>query len=313
MKLGQLFKSRFPSTEDSGTAVFLTAFSKLEHHSRARSLTAVVRNSAPLPCCGCASMFRRSVLLLRYQAVRSPPVSVFSTIVARSVCLGSRARLRVRVLVRLGHPRPPDRNQHGCTVGVLPGPTRVLPMPRQYGIGRRAPTRAVLSCAASWCLVVRRPHRRVDCLVLTSCYVSSRICVFFFCIFYLFVLIFIFLFFFDRFFLFLLKKTCFHFFIFFFFFHVPSLFLFWMRLRSPSLLLGGVAWFLPSMGGVAVFPSPVRWCCSLSLGGVAFPLSFCVVLLGFFPLWGGLSCLVPLSSSSSFLGGAAFSLSCLVV
>ena len=47
-------------------------------------------------------------------------------------------------------------------------------MPRQYGIGRRAPTRAVLSCAASWCLVVRRPRRRVDCLVLTFCYVSSR-------------------------------------------------------------------------------------------------------------------------------------------
>ena len=57
------------------------------------------------------------------------------------------------VLVRLSHPRPPDRSQHGCNVGVLPGPTRVLPMPRQYGIGRRAPTRAVLSCAASWCVV----------------------------------------------------------------------------------------------------------------------------------------------------------------
>ena len=62
------------------------------------------------------------------------------------------------VLVRLSHPRPPDRSQHGCTVGVLTGPTRVLPMPRQYGIGRRAPTRAVLSCAASWCVVVRRIH-----------------------------------------------------------------------------------------------------------------------------------------------------------
>ena len=82
-------------------------------------------------------------------------------------------RLRVRVLVRLSHPRPPDHNQHGCTVGVLPGPTRVLPMPRQCGIGRRAPIRAVLSCAASWCLVVRRPRRRVDCLILTFCYVSS--------------------------------------------------------------------------------------------------------------------------------------------
>ena len=58
-------------------------------------------------------------------------------------------------------------------MGVLPGPTRVLPMPRQYGIGRRAPTRAVLSCAALWCLVVRRPRRCVECLVLTFCSVSS--------------------------------------------------------------------------------------------------------------------------------------------
>ena len=100
--------------------------------------------SAPLTYCGC------SVLLLRYQAVWSPPLL---TACICDLC-------RVRVLVRLSHPRPPDRNQHGCTVGVLPGPTRVLPMPRQCGIGRRAPTRAVLSCAALWCLVVRRPRRR---------------------------------------------------------------------------------------------------------------------------------------------------------
>ena len=121
-------------------------------------------------CCGCASMYGcsatmlrvRSVLLLRYQAVWSP--SLFTACVC-DLC-------RVRVLVRLSHPRPPDRNQHGCTVGVLPGPTRVLPMPRQCGIGRRAPTRAVLSCAALWCLVVRRPRRCVDCLVLTFCYAT---------------------------------------------------------------------------------------------------------------------------------------------
>ena len=118
----------------------------------------MLRTLAPLPCCGC------SVLLLRCQAVWSPPLL---TACVCDLC-------RVRVLVRLSHPRPPDRNQHGCTVRVLPGPTRVLPMPRQYGIGRRAPTRAVLSCAASWCLVVRRPRRCVDCLVLTFCYVSSR-------------------------------------------------------------------------------------------------------------------------------------------
>ena len=104
-----------------------------------------------------ATMPRCLAPLLRYQAVWSPPI--FTACVC-DLC-------RVRVLVRLSHPRPPDRSQHGCTVGVLPGPTRVLPMPRQCGIGRRAPTRAVLSCAALWCLVVRRPRRRVDCLVLT--------------------------------------------------------------------------------------------------------------------------------------------------
>ena len=51
----------------------------------------------------------------------------------------------------------------------------MLPVPRQYGIGRRATTRAVLSCAASVVSGgVRRRRRRVDCLVLTFCYVSSR-------------------------------------------------------------------------------------------------------------------------------------------
>ena len=112
--------------------------------------------------------FHARMLLIRYQTVWSPPL--FTT----CVCDVCRVRVRVRVLVRLSHPWPPDRNQHGCTVGVLPGPTCVLPMPRQYGIGRRAPNRAVLSCAASWCLVVCHPRRRVDCLVLTFCYVSSR-------------------------------------------------------------------------------------------------------------------------------------------
>ena len=112
--------------------------------------------SATMPRCS-AAMLRCLAPLLRYQAVWSPPI--FTACVC-DLC-------RVRVLVRLSHPRPPDSSQHGCTVGVLPGPTRVLPMPRQCGIGRRAPTRAVLSCAALWCLVVRRPRRRVDCLVLT--------------------------------------------------------------------------------------------------------------------------------------------------
>ena len=185
MKLSQLFKSRFPSTEDSGTAVFLTAFSKLEHHSRARSLTAVERNSAQWVICR-SSQLGSAMLPVRFhvQAICTltplPGCLVATRLGVQHHCCSQRVfrvacRLRVRVLVRLSHPRPPDRNQHGCTVGVLPGPTRVLPMPRQYGIGRRAPTRAVLSCAASWCLVVRRPRRRVDCPVLTFCCVLSQI------------------------------------------------------------------------------------------------------------------------------------------
>ena len=129
-----------------------------------------------LPHCGCACSATR--LLGCHPSRCSPPlfhshVRNNSTLGVRTACVASRVAC-VRAWSWLSHPRPPDRSQHGCTVGVLPGPTRVLPMPRQYGIGRRAPTRAVLSCAASWCLVVRRPRRRVDCLVLTFCYVFSH-------------------------------------------------------------------------------------------------------------------------------------------
>ena len=106
-------------------------------------------------------MYKRSVLLLRYQAVRSPPVSVFSTIVARNVSRVA-CHFRVRVLVRLSHPRHPDRNQDGCTVGVLPDPP----------VCSRCPSSMAL---VSYCVVVRHPRRRVDCLAHTSCYVSSRI------------------------------------------------------------------------------------------------------------------------------------------
>ena len=156
------------------------------HNDGARSSTAVERNSALLPCTGALPCTDASVLctlapltccgcsaaMLRVLCTLTPLPGCLVATLAHSLCVCDLCR--VRVLVRLSHPRPPDHHQHGCTVGVLPGPTRVLPMPRQYGIGRRAPTRAVLSCAASWCLVVRRPRRCVDCLVLTFCYVSSR-------------------------------------------------------------------------------------------------------------------------------------------
>ena len=128
--------------------------------------------------------------------------------------------------------------------------------------------------------------------------------------------------------------------------------------RCFPLFLRGAAWFLPSLGGLScleVLPSipSIGWgcffpclllgffplwvvllfsfsCCwvvllglLLLLGGVAFPLSFCVVLLGLLLPWrciplplrgaawflnslGGLSCLVVLPSSP-LLGVAAFS------
>ena len=90
---------------------------------------------------------------------------------------------------------------------------------------------------------------------------SNCFCFVYFFFFSLFVLIPIFPLFFRSFFLsffvFFFIFSFFHFLIFLRSFFVPPL----DGLRSPSLLLGGAAWFLPSMGGVAVFASPVWWCC----------------------------------------------------
>ena len=94
----------------------------------------------------------------------------------------------------------------------------------------------------------------------------------------------------------------------------------WCSEWSAAFPLSSVGWCCLAhsfLGGVVVFPSPVRWCCSLSLGGVAFPL-LSRGAAWFLPSLGGLSCLVALPSFSSFgrgcffpcllLGGAAWSL-----
>ena len=100
---------------------------------------------APLPCENCAPSFVSLgsctslgsvlVLVLRVRL----RISLCSTLVcAVTSCSGSWSCL--------GHPQPPWRTRHGCTVvGCKPGPTRVLPMPRQYGIGRRAPALRTLA------------------------------------------------------------------------------------------------------------------------------------------------------------------------
>ena len=45
----------------------------------------------------------------------------------------------------LGRPQPPQLNWARVYCGCEPGPTRVLPMPRQYSIGRRAPALRTLA------------------------------------------------------------------------------------------------------------------------------------------------------------------------
>ena len=143
------------------------------------SVTAVVRNSAPLPCsgdsrtiaplpcCGCAFMYRchdrmtctcsATRLLGRHPSRCSAPlfhnhVGVICTLAVRTACLASRVAC-VRAWSWLSHPRPPDRSQHGCTVGVDREPTRVMLHP-----GRVVEHQSASSCRAGLCVVVRRVH-----------------------------------------------------------------------------------------------------------------------------------------------------------
>ena len=76
-----------------------------------------------------ATMPRCLAPLLRYQAVWSPPI--FTACVC-DLC-------RVRVLLRLSHPRPPDRSQHGCA-------------PDAQAVWHRS--QSANSCCAELCCVV---------------------------------------------------------------------------------------------------------------------------------------------------------------
>ena len=95
---------------------------------------------APLTCCGC------SVLLLRYQAVWSPPLP---TACVCDLC-------RVRVLVRLSHPRPPDRNQHGVPWVSCRDPPVCSRCPGSMAsVAERQLVLCcvVLRCGVWWCIV----------------------------------------------------------------------------------------------------------------------------------------------------------------
>ena len=113
----------------------------------------MTRNKAPLPCCGCTCSATR--LLGRHPSRCSPPlchnyVGVICTLAVRTACLASRVAC-VRAWSWLSHPRPPDRSQHGCTVGVDRGPTRVMLHPRMV-----VEHQSASSCRAGLCVVVRR-------------------------------------------------------------------------------------------------------------------------------------------------------------
>ena len=104
-------------------------------------------NTAPLPCCGCASMCGRSAPCGNC-APSFVSLGSFLHIIglcSRTCVTCSSARCSTvvcavfRLVELLGPPTASLAYQARVYCGCKPGPTRVLPMPRQYGIGRRAP------------------------------------------------------------------------------------------------------------------------------------------------------------------------------
>ena len=65
------------------------------------------------------------------------------------------------VALVLGHPRPPRYPNHSVPLVSLPGPTGVLPMPRQDGIGYKAPTLVVALCKWWWICHADVAHTRI--------------------------------------------------------------------------------------------------------------------------------------------------------
>ena len=121
-------------------------------HCRTATLR-MTRNIVPLTCCECACSATR--LLGRHPSRCSPPffhnhVRVNSVLAARTACLASRVAC-VRAWSWLSHSRPPDRSQHGCTVGVDRDPP-VWCSTRAGWWNIRAPARAVL-VGVLWCVV----------------------------------------------------------------------------------------------------------------------------------------------------------------
>ena len=138
-------------------------------HSSANMLE-MIRNIAPLP------MLR--VHLFRYQAVRSPPVSVFTTLLPQSRsgeqrprCSHCVSRVACRLRVRVVVVEPPTGLLTEFSTGVpwvLTGTHPCDAPPRQV-----VEHQSASSCCAGRCVVVRRT-RSVDYHAVVFCTVSSR-------------------------------------------------------------------------------------------------------------------------------------------
>ena len=109
-------------------------------------------NTAPLPCCGCASMCGRSVpcgncapSFLSLGSCTSLGSCSRTCVTCSSALCSTLVCAVFRLVELLGPPTASLAYQARVYCGCKPGPTRVLPMPRQYGIGRRAPALRTLA------------------------------------------------------------------------------------------------------------------------------------------------------------------------
>ena len=109
-------------------------------------------NTAPLPCCGCASMCGRSATMWELRSLFRVIVLLHIIGLCSRTCVTCSSALCstlvcavFRLVELLGPPTASLAYQARVYCGCKPGPTRVLPMPRQYGIGRRAPALRTLA------------------------------------------------------------------------------------------------------------------------------------------------------------------------
>ena len=140
-------------------------------------------NTAPLPCCGCASMCGCSATMWELRSLfRVIGLLHIIGLCSRTcgTCSSALCSTLVcavfRLVELLGPPTASLAYQARVYCGCKPGPTRVLPMPRQYGIGRRAPALRTLATSydfkETWFIDVSsritEPRRAAQELMMTT-------------------------------------------------------------------------------------------------------------------------------------------------